>query len=387
MGKQELIKSTSLKDVLATDQVKGRLKEILGQRAPQFAAALIQIANANWALRKCSPQSIIGSAVTAAALDLSVDPQLGEAHLVPYKETCTFQLGYIGLGQLAQRSGQYKRLGWTIVREGQLLEYDELSGDLKIDSTINPMGEVIGYACKFSLLNGFERAEYWPKERVMAHAERYSQSYRAGLRDDKKRESPWWTDPDRMGLKTVFKSLIRVWGPKSIQMKQAITTDEAAVDIEGQVMGYPDNEPTSEPVKPDFSDKPAVEVQAKVEEVKPAAPAPAPAPTPAPAAKAKPEKAKSEAYNYAKVIRALAKTKGVDEPELLAELAGLNVTDGHEKSLEELKPEVISMLNEQVNSICDSIVAQRKANAPAEPKEDNNHINGTENGGDQGTLL
>ena len=93
---ESLIKSKALKDVVQTDVVRNRLKEIMGTRAPQFAAALVQIVNQSWSLQKCEPNSVIGAALTAAALDLSIDPNLGEAHIVPYGDKAQFQIGYIG---------------------------------------------------------------------------------------------------------------------------------------------------------------------------------------------------------------------------------------------------------------------------------------------------
>ena len=113
MSSTALIKSKALKDIVQTDNVKNRLKEIMGERAPQFAAALVQIVNGSYQLQQCDPNSILGAAITAAALDLSCDPNLGEAHLVPYSDKCQFQIGYRGFIQLAMRSGQYKAIGST----------------------------------------------------------------------------------------------------------------------------------------------------------------------------------------------------------------------------------------------------------------------------------
>lgn len=201
--------------------VKDRLKSILGQRAPQFAAALVQIVNKSSMLQNCTPESVAGAAITAAALDLSIDPNLGEAYLIPYATSCTFQLGYIGLTQLALRSGQYKRLGWQVVHEGELRHYDELTGELEVSRDSKTSDKVIGYAAKFVLVNGFERGEYWTVAEIQAHATRFSQAYKKGRQD-----SPWITDPDKMSLKTVLKHLLRVWGPKSISMQKAFASDE-----------------------------------------------------------------------------------------------------------------------------------------------------------------
>lgn len=214
--------------------IKDRLQSILGQRAPQFAAAIVQVVNRSSALQNCSPESIVGAAITAAVLDLSIDPNLGEAYIIPYGPQASFQLGYIGLTQLALRSGQYKRLGWQVVYEGQLKFYEELTGELELHNDLKTSDKVIGYAAKFVLVNGFERGEYWPVEKVKAHAERFSQAFKRG-----KQDSPWVTDFNRMATKTCLKHLLRVWGPKSIVMQKALATDEqvfrdldTSVDVE-----------------------------------------------------------------------------------------------------------------------------------------------------------
>lgn len=239
-------KKSDLKAMLDAPAVKDRFREILGQRAPQFAAALLQVTRHSWALSKCEPQSVIGAAMTAAALDLSIDPNLGEAHLVPYSDQCQFQMGYMGFTQLAMRSGQYKTLGWMVVYEGQLKKWNELTGELVVDPDTKTSDTVIGYAAMFTLLNGFERGSYWKAEKVKAHAERYSQAYKK-----KKGDSPWFTNFDKMALKTVLKELLKTWGPKSIQMQRAILEDQSVrADIDSDPQ-FPDGQTidvASEPV-------------------------------------------------------------------------------------------------------------------------------------------
>jgi recombinational DNA repair protein RecT len=49
-----LIKSSSLKDLVQNETVKNRLKEVIGERAPQFAAALVQIVNQSFSSRNAT---------------------------------------------------------------------------------------------------------------------------------------------------------------------------------------------------------------------------------------------------------------------------------------------------------------------------------------------
>lgn len=209
-----------LKALISEESTKKRIAEILGSRAPQFAAALVQVVNASKRLQNCDPASVMGAAITAACLDLSFDPNLGEAALVPFGDQCQFQLMYKGLIQLAQRSGQYKRLGWKVVYDGELVKWDELTGELEVNAARRKSDSVVGFASKFALLNGFERGAYWTVEEIHAHAKRYSQAYKRG-------DGPWKDDFEAMSLKTVLKDLVGHWGPKSIQMQLGLSRDQA----------------------------------------------------------------------------------------------------------------------------------------------------------------
>lgn len=268
----QLQKTGDLKSAL--ERYKPRLQEILKDRAPQFAAALVQIVNRSWALQKCKSESVIGAAITAAALDLSIDPTLGESYVIPYGEQAVFQMGYKGFIALAQRSGQYRRLGWMVVYDGQLKKWNPLTGELEVDPEGKKGDAVIGYAAYFQLLSGFERGEYWTKAEVLAHAARFSQAFKA-----KKKDSPWMQEGpsgfDKMALKTVLLALLRPFGPKSVSWVNAVTQDntvrktpmdspEPAFDLSLD----PEGEPETPPDAPDVAnttpegEKPAVAAKA-----------------------------------------------------------------------------------------------------------------------------
>jgi recombination protein RecT len=348
---ESLIKSRALKDVIQQDGVRNRLKEIMGARAPQFSAALVQLVAQSFQLQKCDPNSVIGAALTAAALDLSIDPNLGEAHVVPYRDKATFQIGYVGFGQLAQRSGMYKNLGWCVLHEGELIRYDELSGELEYRAN-NPDGPVIGYAAKFKLVNGFERAEFWSTERIEKHAFRYSASYRYAKGDPKKEaDCRWVADRDRMALKTVLKSLLRTWGPKSIQMQKALKVDEGAiVDAESETVEYVDNQPAIESQPPDFQQG-ATEAASEP-----------------PKADQKPEpkaakSASNPAYNRVKSIRGLIALNGLEESQVVSFLVAVGTVDQDTETLDDVQknsPDTLVLLEEQWADIVSRIKEVKK---------------------------
>src|SRR5277367_4978158 len=106
---QALQKSVTVASLVASPAYQNRFKEVLGAKAPQFVSSLVQLSQA-WNLEKCQPNSVIAAAMIAAALDLPINPNLGFAYIIPYKDRASFQMGYKGFIQLGQRSGQYKHL-------------------------------------------------------------------------------------------------------------------------------------------------------------------------------------------------------------------------------------------------------------------------------------
>ena len=129
----------------------------------------------------------------------------------------------IGLLQLCQRSGQFKKILAAPVHEGEYISGDEFDEDYVFDKTKRTSDKVIGYMAKFELLNGFVKIAYWNIDKVKAHAQKFSQAFRAGY------NSPWKSDFDAMAQKTVLKSILK-YAPKSIEMQNAVTFDQAVVN-------------------------------------------------------------------------------------------------------------------------------------------------------------
>lgn len=237
----------TLANYVKQDAVSQRLNDLLGKRAPQFVTSLVSAANNDKNLAACEPQSVVTAALTAASLDLPVNSNLGFAYLIPYtmdrgKKTerteCQFQMGYKGFIQLAQRSGFYKTINASEVREGEIVKQDRLSGEIEFnwidDDAEREKKKIIGYVAYFRLLNGFEKTFYWTKEKCEAHAKKYSKNYA-------KYGSGLWKDAfDDMAKKTVLKLLISKFGPLNTQLQKALDEDQT---VDGE---YEDN-PTRKP--------------------------------------------------------------------------------------------------------------------------------------------
>ena len=232
-------RGVSLSGLLERVDVKKRFGEMLGNRAAGFMSSIIACTNNNKQLKEADPMTVISAAAMAATLDLPINPALGFAHIVPYKNgkdgttKAQFQMGWKGFVQLAQRSRQYQTINADVVYEGELKTHNKLTGEMEYDVDGRKSDKVVGYFAYFRLINGFEKALFMKTEDVEKHGKRYSKSFAYP-------GSVWKTNFDAMALKTVVKMLISKWGPMSVDMQRAITADQGTVINDGGKDGIPE---------------------------------------------------------------------------------------------------------------------------------------------------
>lgn len=233
-------------------------------RANRFVASIVSAVNTTPALQECTPATIITAALLGEALNLSPSPQLGQFYLVPFKQkekkdrngniisqactNATFVLGYKGYIQLAIRSGQYKKLNVLPIKQGELISFNPLDEEITVnliqDETVRENTETIGYYAMFEYVNGFKKAIYWTKEKMMAHADKYSAAFSrqayTNLMNGKipqnelwKYSSFWYKDFDGMAMKTMLRQLISKWGIMSSEMEKAYNSDTAVLNNDG----------------------------------------------------------------------------------------------------------------------------------------------------------
>lgn len=216
-----------LKAVLNNETMQNNFRNILEENAGAFMASIIELYQSDSSLQRCDPNKVILEALKAATLKLPINKQLGFAYIIPYSNVPTFQMGYKGYIQLAQRSGQYRYINADLVYEGEQVAYNRITGMMEISGTAKSETP-IGYFAYFQLLNGFEKCVYWTREKVEAHAKRYSKSW-------SKQDSPWHTNFDAMALKTVIRNIISKYGVMSVEFANAIANDGTDERIEAEV--------------------------------------------------------------------------------------------------------------------------------------------------------
>ena len=225
------------------------------KRAQRFIASITSAVATNPSLQECDPATILSGALLGESLGLSPSPQLGQYYLVPFKNNkkgtvdAQFQLGYKGYVQLALRSGYYKHLNVIAVKVGELVRFNPLTEEVELD--LNPdeldreASATIGYLASFEYLNGFRKTIYWSKEKMEAHALRYSKGYAA-----KKGYTFWEKDFDAMAFKTMLRQLISKWGIMSVDLQTAFEADVVAEQDGDYVQAVEGKMPASDPAEP-----------------------------------------------------------------------------------------------------------------------------------------
>jgi len=238
MNEKALVKKPvdRLKAIIMQPTVQEQFKNALGKHSDSFVAGLIDVFNSG--LQNMDPSLVIQAALKAAVLKLPISKDLGFSYIVPYKGKPQFQIGYKGMIQLAMRSGQVKIFNPDVVYDGEFKGISKLTGVADFSGE-KKSDKVVGYFCYMELVNGFHKTIYWSKEKVIAHAEKKSPSY-------KNKKSAWTTDFDAMGLKTVIRALNK-YMPMSVeflaipQLDEELEEDEKvanAKNVDLEIVGF-----------------------------------------------------------------------------------------------------------------------------------------------------
>lgn len=260
-------KKTPFSQVLALPTYQTMLANAIQnpERRQRFITTVISAVNSTPKLKDCKPDSIITAALQMESLGLSIG--LGDAYLIPYGDNARFQMGARGYIQLAMRSGQYLDIDTIEVREGEYKGRDKTTGkpifEFISDDDVREDLPIIGYLAYFTLLNGFHAQEYFSYAKMVAWANRYSQSFNAdlyakflnytqtgqGLTDDELRacSSPWYSNFEAMSRKTIIKYLLSKRGVLSIEMAEAFRKDAKDGTSDGMLEMNFVSEPTDEP--------------------------------------------------------------------------------------------------------------------------------------------
>lgn len=237
--------NTMLNGILDGEKMRRRFDELLGKRTPQFLSSLVSMINDNPDLQAAfysNAMSVIKSALQAASYDLPIDPSLGYAYIVPYKNkgkpTATFIIGYKGMVQLCLRTGAYKCVPDAVdVREGELVSYNRLTGEAVFnwieDEDERENLPIVGYAGYFQLKNGAEKTIFMTVKQI----EKHEQKNRKGEYKGK----GWRENFDAMARKTVIRRLCSKYALMSIEYQDGTSKDTMNLATALAQQDYPEN--------------------------------------------------------------------------------------------------------------------------------------------------
>lgn len=232
------------KNVLANPEIQNRLGQLFDEKQKStFVASALEVFSGDSNLQKCNPMEVMREVMKAAALQLPINKNFGFAYVLPYGTKPQFQLGYKAYIQLAIRTGQYRIINADVVYEGEVTNYDKLSGMIELGG--RPTSDkVVGYFCYFRLLNGFEKMEYMSVREAAQHAIRYSRGLPRGTSVESLESlagkvgsgQGWMGNFDDMAIKTCVKRALSKFGYLSIEMQTAFSSENDAEDIRNETV-------------------------------------------------------------------------------------------------------------------------------------------------------
>ena len=213
--------------------------------AARFTSTLISAVSASDQLKACDPGTIIAAGLRGEGMGLIYGHGY---YIVPYGSVAQFNLGYKGYIQLAMSTGFYEDIDCIEVREGEREGRDARTGKPIINLAKYETDEerdahkIIGYYAYYKLNTGSFRMEYWPMDKLLRHADRYSPAFKMekynalinGELDAKEQSkllngTPWYDvngGQDRMCKKTVLRSLLNSgYAPLSNEVRSYFNED------------------------------------------------------------------------------------------------------------------------------------------------------------------
>jgi phage RecT family recombinase len=225
--------------VMGDDVRSSELFRALPSHIPpeRFKRNLINALMQNPDMLKYDARLVYREVSKAAALGLLLDPQLGEAYIVPVwnakggRQEPQLRVGYRGIIKLGRQSGEI-----SSIYAHEVHENDEIECDLGVDKRLvhKPLlfgdrGRVVGYYAVVKFKDG--ETDFEPMTLAQIHAIRDKSDGWRAFQAGKIKSTPWSTDEGEMAKKTVIKRLCKRI-PQSPDLATALNLDNDAPAIE-----------------------------------------------------------------------------------------------------------------------------------------------------------
>lgn len=244
--KQQIV---AFNNIVNNAYYQNQLQKLFGKNAGTFATSMMELYTSNGDLQQCDPKLVAAEAMRAAALHLPLSKALSRAYVVTFKDHGVpkpqFLIGYLGLLDLADRSGQYEIINADVVYKGELISKDKLSGLIDLSGQ-KESNEVVGYFAYFKLTSGRKQIIYMDVKQMCHYAKMYAPTLKFSklteedlyrMAQEQAENGPkagaigWFGDFNNMAKKTVLRQLLKR-GPMSIEIQQAIANEEEYISAE-----------------------------------------------------------------------------------------------------------------------------------------------------------
>mgnify|MGYP003108923992 CR=1 FL=1 len=195
----------------------------------------IQIIKKSSYLQKCSQESILQAVFNISQTNLTLNPVLKYAYLIPRKGVCVLEPGYQGLIKLATDTDNINSIDVQLVYEGDEVEIDLASEEKVLKHrpylvTGEEQGKIIFGYSKATLQDGSKHVEIMSIKQIHDVME-CSESYKYS-KSKSYTNSPWFTNKAEMCRKTIVKRHFK-YLPKSENkhLEKAIELDNEDYDF------------------------------------------------------------------------------------------------------------------------------------------------------------
>jgi len=222
-----------LKTAMRAAEIVQRFEEVVGKgNAMGYISSVLVAVSQSDQLQKCEANSVIGSALRAATMRLSVDPAVAHAYLVPFNSKVVengitrwvlkaqFLVGYKGYMYMCIRTERYKYLHLTDIYADDVVTENPVTGEIFLKrgsvSIVADRNSKIGVAPVGHLLymelkTGYKAWFFMTTQECDHHGQKYSPSY-YNKDGSVNKNSKWYTDPISMHRKTVVRQGITKYG-------------------------------------------------------------------------------------------------------------------------------------------------------------------------------
>ena len=202
------------------------------KRLNQELAFAIQAMQANNYLSKVAENnkgSLMKAIMNIALTDVSLNPVLKHAYLVPRGKEVCLDFSYRGLSQIAIDAGAVVSINTQIVRENDYFELLQGSEPCVIHKVgFGQRGEIIGCYSDALLVGGSHQIEQMSIDEIKNIQRRSPSGNGSG-------SSPWKTDFTEMARKTVIKRLFK-YLPVPKNVMQAVQASHEANPVDFTIM-------------------------------------------------------------------------------------------------------------------------------------------------------